>query len=726
MTNKKILLIEPSYKADFKPLGLMRISTWHKNKGDSVEFIKGEKKINYTPDKIYITTLFTYKKRETLRCVRYYRKNFPKTDIIVGGIMASLHPEIFKKEGVRVHVGLLKCVENCPPDYDLFPEMSYSLTFACYDDKTEVLTKEGFKFFKDIKFEDEIATLNQDTHELKYQKPKEIINERYIGELFRVKNKFVDLLITPNHKLFVNRKGSKYEKWELSQVTDVCSKCNIKFKKSAIWKGKEQKHVSINGDTYLMDDWLKFLGYYISEGNSFHNKKNHTWRVKISQNKDSKHYEDIRNCIEKLRLNYYELNEKKRPNFGGFEISKKSLYQYLKPLGYSYEKFIPTEYKQLSIRQLKILLTSLINGDGYVYEYKKKEWKTKGGFAYITTSKRLIDDVQEILLKIGIAGDPKITSKKGTMRYFKRDNRFITSNHDCYQINSNNRKKNPILYNLSYKRQITVEKYNGRVYCVEVPNGVIYVRRNSKGVWCGNSRGCVNSCPYCIVPILEKGLYSRPNWIKDVNLEFPKLYFFDNNWLAKPKEELFKDIELLHKLKKKGIKEIDFNQSLDAREVTDEVFKRMKGLNVNPMRFSFDHMGQDKHCQKAIELSKKYGFTKIHVDVLYNWNDTIEDFYYRLKELCKLGCSAILMRYAPIDETNRDYVGRHWTRTERDGVNRLNPYPYGQISSKCQEEFELFFGKDAKEFKRLLNFKDIKKLTNLKFQKFNKDKIWKK
>lgn len=31
-------------------------------------------------------------------------------------------------------------------------------------------------------------------------------------------------------------------------------------------------------------------------------------------------------------------------------------------------------------------------------------------------------------------------------------------------------------------------KYKGKVYCLEVPNNVLYVRRNGKTVWCGNSR----------------------------------------------------------------------------------------------------------------------------------------------------------------------------------------------------------------------------------------------
>jgi replicative DNA helicase Mcm len=34
---------------------------------------------------------------------------------------------------------------------------------------------------------------------------------------------------------------------------------------------------------------------------------------------------------------------------------------------------------------------------------------------------------------------------------------------------------------------ITMERYSGKIYCVEVPDHIIYVRRNGKPVWCGNT-----------------------------------------------------------------------------------------------------------------------------------------------------------------------------------------------------------------------------------------------
>jgi thymidylate synthase (FAD) len=36
-------------------------------------------------------------------------------------------------------------------------------------------------------------------------------------------------------------------------------------------------------------------------------------------------------------------------------------------------------------------------------------------------------------------------------------------------------------------REVTAEHYEGKIHCVTVPNGTLYVRRNGKSLWCGNS-----------------------------------------------------------------------------------------------------------------------------------------------------------------------------------------------------------------------------------------------
>ncbi|MBL7075731.1 cobalamin-dependent protein [candidate division KSB1 bacterium] len=144
---KNILLVEPAYKNPYPPLGLMKISTWHKRKGNNVQLIKDTphspsldlfeeneicyKKLKNHYDIIYITSLFTYQAQFVIETIRYYIDKFPKARTRVGGIMATLIPEYIKeKTGIETHVGLLRGAENCPPDYSWYPNLNYSISFT--------------------------------------------------------------------------------------------------------------------------------------------------------------------------------------------------------------------------------------------------------------------------------------------------------------------------------------------------------------------------------------------------------------------------------------------------------------------------------------------------------------------------------------------------------------------------------------------------------------------
>lgn len=128
------------YDDPYPPLGLMRISTWHKNRGDQVDFLKEnapEDYFGYHPPKlkdrydlIYITTLFTYHFQEVIKSIKHYQKEYPDAEIKVGGILATLLPDLIKKEtGITPHIGLLYEVEECPqtiPCFHLFLSQSHS------------------------------------------------------------------------------------------------------------------------------------------------------------------------------------------------------------------------------------------------------------------------------------------------------------------------------------------------------------------------------------------------------------------------------------------------------------------------------------------------------------------------------------------------------------------------------------------------------------------------
>lgn len=94
---EKILLVEPNYKNKYPPIGLMKIATYFKQKGDFVEFHKGilpqGEVVDF--DKVFITTLFTFDYDICIQTINYYIAIVGIHKVYVGGIAATIMPEKF-------------------------------------------------------------------------------------------------------------------------------------------------------------------------------------------------------------------------------------------------------------------------------------------------------------------------------------------------------------------------------------------------------------------------------------------------------------------------------------------------------------------------------------------------------------------------------------------------------------------------------------------------------
>ena len=133
----KILLVEPQkskkYHTPYPPLSLLKLSAFHKKKKDQVKFVQGFSDNGFEPNIIYITTLFTYAWEPVHEVLRYYAQKYNKSEIIVGGIYATLCEEHLRenfKNRIRIHKGLYNKVENILPDYSLVPEWDASIVFS--------------------------------------------------------------------------------------------------------------------------------------------------------------------------------------------------------------------------------------------------------------------------------------------------------------------------------------------------------------------------------------------------------------------------------------------------------------------------------------------------------------------------------------------------------------------------------------------------------------------
>lgn len=91
-----ILLIEPDYRSKFPPLGLLRLSSYHKSRGDAVTFARGRNETLQAArwHRIYVSSLFTWELPRTVRTIKFYQKSVSDPrNIFVGGIGATLMPD---------------------------------------------------------------------------------------------------------------------------------------------------------------------------------------------------------------------------------------------------------------------------------------------------------------------------------------------------------------------------------------------------------------------------------------------------------------------------------------------------------------------------------------------------------------------------------------------------------------------------------------------------------
>ena len=361
----------------------------------------------------------------------------------------------------------------------------------CYDGETELFTKNGWKSIKEITKEDILATLNTETNLLEYYKPLEVIQKRYKGNMVSIESQSINMLVTPNHRCYVKNRFYGGYNWVFAKDLFKNTKTHW-FKKSCDWVGKEVEYfklprVELNSPNRYgervkeeklipMDLWLKFLGLYLSEGSVDNEGRINTkyrYRIRISQQKEYGR-KKIKEVLDELGYNYYFSDT-------DFTIQDKQLYMYLLNFGKVFDKFIPEDIKNLSQRQLKILIEYLMIGDGTHIKYPKFNKSANKMYHYTsneysTSSVKLMNDFCEIAIKAGYAITVRSKQKSsGKLNYI------------IHILGAKDLKEDE-------KRCNKEVKFEDYVYCVTVPNCTLLVKRKGRVFWCGNSPRQISEC----------------------------------------------------------------------------------------------------------------------------------------------------------------------------------------------------------------------------------------
>ncbi len=385
---------------------------------------------------------------------------------------------------------------------------------SCYDEKTRALTTEGIKTYKELQDGDLVFSLNPVTQEIEIKPIEKVIVQPYKGKMIHFNNQRIDLLVTPNHNMFIFNTKKKL----IIEIAENSSKRSIFYMPEGYWKGKSKKHFNIRGyGKVKTKDLMYILGVFIGDGFIAYQEKEVETKTGLAREEFLKNSRDIINgrfkkiekqdnhkstchsyriffdipendkCRKKVEEALCNLGIKYHYHQGKagthLYFTSKIFMEFFAQCGKgAYNKHIPRWALDYSPKYLKHLLEGLLDADG------------SRGVIYHTVSKKLVADICELCIKLNLK--PSIHNRYTTSFI---DGRKIEGS--AYYIFIANTTKS-----ISRHRNKIVD-YNGDVWCLKVKdNKNFLVERNGRFDFCGNTDEVYGS--------IEKGAFKEADNLK--------------------------------------------------------------------------------------------------------------------------------------------------------------------------------------------------------------------
>lgn len=348
---------------------------------------------------------------------------------------------------------------------------------ACYDSETEILTEHrGFQYFKDLNENDKVATL--ESGKLVFVKPNRYYEYEYDGELIGYKGKSLNLLVTPNHSCFV-RKQKPWFPFEF-RTADKCFGKFIYFNKGDyVFDGKNKY------DWNLAD--YELFGFWFGDGSLCYQTPPGQVRYKISI-VQSKNVDYIRDVIKR---SHFDFKERKRL-YNGIEFgheNKELATWFLDNFYKNGKKSVPQWIKDSNSEFLKAFVYGMAMADGSIFD--KKSNRREGSYnIHFYGEKDLAEDFYEVGVRAGFIVTKGTYLNSEEIRFI-RGRSFVSHGLTCYSVTFHKRSNGTTgrQYVQAIPKNWYKQNYKGKVYCVEVPSHLLFVRRGSTSYWCGNSFG---------------------------------------------------------------------------------------------------------------------------------------------------------------------------------------------------------------------------------------------
>lgn len=339
----------------------------------------------------------------------------------------------------------------------------------CFDNKSLIFTKDGWKYGKDLTLSDLVAC--DIDGKMEFHHPSRVIAEPYQGDMLMIRSINLNLCVTPSHRIIFKRDNSENKPTHVDYAGELFGQSIWLPMNTLVYDGKSDwKDIQIGPHTFAIEDWCAFVGWYLSEGSLESHSNGKILCLEITQVEDSnkRKFETIRSLFDRMGLKYsFRSDDKTR--YCGFRISDADIIDYFsrRDCGCAFHG-IPEDLFDAPATARQAMLDALLLGDGRINKTHK---------SYVTISDQLCHDVERLMISLGYS----------TSRRIEKDRcaNVESTNHVVSILKTKRRGAYPYA---TYKSHWSTLQYDDMVYCVSVPGSRILVKRE-KGcpVWTGNS-----------------------------------------------------------------------------------------------------------------------------------------------------------------------------------------------------------------------------------------------
>ena len=170
------------------------------------------------------------------------------------------------------------------------------------------------------------------------------------------------------------------------------------------------------------------------------------------------------------------------------------------------------------------------------------------------------------------------------------------------------------------------------------------------------TRGCPRGCPFCHVASKEGRVSHQVAELSEFYDGQRKIVLCDPNILGcRDHMRILQEVENTHA-------EVEFNQGIDARLLTEENVRMLNNIKMKTMHTAWDTMEQSDRVIDGLTLYSKHGRVHPHnvlVYMLTNFGTTLEEDIYRVTKIRELGFMPFTMIY---DKKHSDQIHRDFAR----------------------------------------------------------------